>query len=471
MPTNNGLLIHGALAVIVFCVFYFFIQSSPRTGIPMALFYLAILSGMRRWTIPMWGWVDNDPLLLVVPLLVICFFIASINKRGLPLDTRLAKMILALLCLMLLQMFNPAQGGLTVGIAGALFYVIPLLWYYVGRAKGTPSTIQNILFAVVGIAIVSSLWGLYQLYFGFTASESAWIQITNYNQQVGSTQRPFSIFPSPAEYGQFLGMGIVILWAACLRGKLLAFLPIPLLGIALFLLGIRGFLATTLVTCAVLWAVQGKSSKMWIFRGVFAIIIGVIGMRWSLSEVKPSNMASGVQQLAQHQVNGLLDPASDSSSGAHSNLLTTYIVSGFTRPLGLGLGSTTLAASKYGGIGASSEVDLSNLFVSLGCVGGLLYTALICWVLFTLFQHWRYTRHFFALSLLGISLLALGQWLNGGHYAASMLSMFCIGALDRIHQQVLKNVQMRRRSAPTRSPRLAVAGSAPRPASQSPTTR
>jgi hypothetical protein len=106
-----------------------------------------------------------------------------------------------------------------------------------------------------------------------------------------------------------------------------------------------------------------------------------------------------------------------------------------TNPLGYGLGATTLAASKFGAIGGTTELDLTNMFVSLGPVGGLLYTLLLCMILASTFRHWHRNRRLSALGVAGILLVTLGQWLNGGQYATSMLVWFCIGALDRAQRE------------------------------------
>ena len=47
----------------------------------------------------------------------------------------------------------------------------------------------------------------------------------------------------------------------------------------------------------------------------------------------------------------------------------------------MGLGATTPAAGKLGGNSASSEVDLSDMFLSLGLLGGLAYALVIVLVL------------------------------------------------------------------------------------------
>ncbi|HZO89116.1 MAG TPA: hypothetical protein VFB38_12335 [Chthonomonadaceae bacterium] len=402
-----------------------------------ALAYLAFLGGIRRYLIPVLGWSGNDLLLLVCPAVAGLIFGGKAFARQLPRDTRLARLLPWLLLIMALQIFNPMQGGLEVGAAGALFYIVPLLWYYVGRDLGTAEFLPKLLRLTVGIAILAALYGLYQNFFGFAPCEETWIQLAGplYGAlNVGDTKRVFSFFTSAAEYNAFLSLGIVLLWAYWLRTRsFAALLPIPLLAAAILYSGIRGPIVFTLFTCALLVAVQGRRAASWLPRCCLALAVGAVGLIWSLQQVEKVNGGGQAQELVAHQTQGLLNPfdSEKSTVGIHTDLIGIGFMEGFTNPLGRGLGATTLAASKYGEGSVSTEVDLSNMFLSLGLAGGLLYAALCGLILTNAFRYWHRARSVVALSLLGVLAASLGQWLNGGHYAACLLIWFCIGALDR----------------------------------------
>src|SRR5690606_40316686 len=101
-------------------------------GIIAMLAYLVLMADLRRMLIPFVGWKSTDPLLLVGPTFAIVLMAYAFASGRAKIDTPLAKWIMILIGIMVLQMFNPAQGGLTVGVAGALFYIVPLLWYWAG---------------------------------------------------------------------------------------------------------------------------------------------------------------------------------------------------------------------------------------------------------------------------------------------------------------------------------------------------
>ncbi len=408
------------------------------TGVVLAITYLAFMGGLRRWLILIHGWPGNDPLILIVPLFLGIVFIQKAFQKQVPKDTPIAKMVFWLLIIMCIQIFNPMQGGLQIGLAGAIYYIVPLLWYYFGREAGNSTTMSSLFGAVVCIGILAALYGLYQTFFGFTSFEQTWIKESGYTAlNVGGGQiRAISFFTSAAEYDLFLVIGVIILWAYWLRGHFLAILPIPLLAAAIFLETGRGPVVYTLFACMIMWAVMGRDPRFWAPRIVVAIVFGSLGLVWSLKQVQEVHQGERTSLLVEHQM-GLLDPFNEKKStvGIHASLLSGGFMVGITTPLGHGLGSTTAASGKYGGDGAGTEVDYTDMLVSLGLFGGVLYIVFIGVVLKQAFGFWHRQRDPIALATLGILLAQLGHWLHGGQYSICMIICFSIGAMDRTWRQ------------------------------------
>lgn len=430
----------GLLTLSVFGILFCLLVLSPAIGAPAALVYLSVVGGVRRWLLPLLGFTPADPLLLVGPALVSLYFANLLLKRRLPGKTRLSRLLFPLLAVMVLEMGNPLQGGLAVGLAGALFYIVPILWYFVGRTVGSPALLRRLFSVTIGIAICGALYGLYQTWFGFTAGEEEWFRLGKGKYialMIGGNLKAFSFFTSGAEYIGFLGWGIVLLWAAVLRGSRASLLPIPLLALAVFLVSSRTIIVSTLTTCAVLWAVQGRDIRSWLPRGLLALALAGFGLVWSLTQLQEADFGGTTEAIVEHQSTGLLNPLDPNKSTGqiHIRGFLGGIASAFHNPLGRGLGATTLASGKFGALGGSTEVDLSDVFVSLGLVGGLLYAAIIAVVLASAFRCWRRTRSLTALRTLGILFLALGSWLSGARYAACMLIWLVIGTLDRVERE------------------------------------
>lgn len=97
-------------------------------------------------------------------------------------------------------------------------------------------------------------------------------------------------------------------------------------------------------------------------------------------------------------------------------------------PIGRGLGVTTLAGMKLSNNGASSEVDLSNMMISDGVIGGVIYALIIFETLRLAFKEAKASSH--GLIILGILLATLGSWSIGGNYSASAIIWLSIGYLD-----------------------------------------
>src|SRR5205823_6330019 len=108
-----------------------------------------------------------DPVLLVGPAVALLLFALALVKGRLSRDSKLSRWVAVLMVIMVLQIFNPLQGGLAVGLAGALFYLVPLLWFWIGQSWGSAIFTEKVLFRVViPVAVAGSLLGLYQAFFG-----------------------------------------------------------------------------------------------------------------------------------------------------------------------------------------------------------------------------------------------------------------------------------------------------------------
>ncbi len=76
---------------------------------------------------------------------------------------------------------------------------------------------------------------------------------------------------------------------------------------------------------------------------------------------------------------------------------------------------------------ASTEVDVSNVFVSLGTFGGLAYLALVLLVLHAALRLAVERRDAVSLAALGTLVVVFGQWLNGGFWSVAPLVWLTAG--------------------------------------------
>lgn len=411
----------------------------PTAAAAATLVFLLLLGDIRRFVSMHTGLISQDPLLLVGPAIVSLLFTRLMFERRITADTLLSKLVVAMMILMGLEIFNPLQGGLTVGVAGGLFYLVPLLWFWAGRSLPTErmaATLLKVVFPLM--AVVAAALGLYQTFYGYLSFEAEWVrqQIANgFNAMIidGSVVRSFSFFTSPAEYALFLAMVLVCCAAPLLVWRFKAVtLLIPLIVWAMFLASVRSAIVLSALGIMAMWSIGGRDARQIAVRAFLAVVIGGGVMYFGLHRLQGEIGGSGqTTTLLDHTVGGLLNPG-ESSAGGHWALVKYGIAAGLKNPIGNGLGSTTMAASKFStGGGSGYENDIANMFAALGVFGGVMYVAIIGLVLYHTFVIWRDRRSFGALMIFGVLLSQFGYWLEGSHYGLAAIVWFLIGSIDR----------------------------------------
>lgn len=426
---------------------------SRPTGIVTTLAYLIFMGDYRRYAGFLQGYPSSDPLLLVGPIAV--FFLSAlvfVDGKAKRVST-LGALVVVFSLLMAAEVFNPEQGGVAVGFAGALFYFIPMLWFWIGRAYGTTALTEQLSRRlIIPAAVCTAVLGTYQAFYGLLPFEAAWARekADAFGALfVSQGVRPFGFFTSPAEHVRFLLIASVITVAYWLRSRSLVIVILPLLFAAMFLGSSRGPVVMFTLTSVVLWAVMSRSSALWVPRAVLAAVIAGSALAAGLIGLQQAHLDSRIEALVTHQVEGLLNPADTEKSTAvgHVALATDGLMQGVTSPAGKGLGATTIGASKFGSGAYSAEVDLANMFYSLGILGGMLYLAVIVAAIVAAVSLWKTRRDAVALAMLGTVLCTLSAWLLGGEYAIDAIVWFMLGAIDRGTLDVAAERIARRKNA------------------------
>lgn len=431
----------GALAIALAVNLVVLGMKWPRAAALTTLLFLPFLALIRRVLIDSSGFTSNDPLLLVGPVvaLFLLYRLYVVEERRS--HDRLFKFMAALLVLTVIQVFNPfATGGLATAAVGLLFVGVPLLWFFIGRELGDRSSVTVLLYGTIVVACLVAIYGLLQTQFGtITSWDQTWLDLNGYSalnvgdSETGSVIRPFSTFSSNQEYALFLGVGVTCAVAFLLRRRLTVVVALPLLALALFLAGGRGAMVTSALAVVFMLALL---TRKWL-SGVLVVALGIAvayGAAATFGAQIDRAAGLGGDAVVERNVSGLLQPLDPGKSTAitHWDLVIESIAAAVTDPVGQGTGATNLAIKADDpSIAQNSEVDISNTFLNLGMVGGLLYVAIIVLLFRTVFA--RYVRHRDALSLAvtGVLVVTFGQWLNGGLYAAAPLVWFLAGWASR----------------------------------------
>jgi len=431
---------HGRLAftLMLLELFVAIATVNVRAAILAVFFYLIVLGDLRRLLIPLFGWSGTDPLLMVGSVFALVVVAGALVNQEIRFDTKLAKWTLALMAIMVLQIFNPKQGGLMVGLAGAMFLIVPICWFWVGRTYATPALLRTLLYGLVlPMALLAAIYGTYQVFFGYLPHQQRWLEM-NWYAGLGDPKNPapISLFASNTEYGKFLGIGAVLAWAAFLRGNRSAGLLVPPLLVAIALTGSRGPLFFSLAMMVGLWAVLARTTAVWVARGALAAVIAAVGLTWTLTRSTQLGLDPRVQarldRQAQEFIHARRGDVEYSSTETHFRMMLNGYLFPFREPLGLGIGAVTKAALKFGGRGYSTETHLGNSFVALGLLGGIWYHLTIGLLILTAFRYWIRTRSLMALAILGVLGVTMANLMGGELYAVGPLTAFCAGAVDRL---------------------------------------
>jgi hypothetical protein len=404
----------------------------PRFALIATLALLPYLAVSRRLLLEFTPWKSTDPMLILAPTVLVLVLVRLfvIERRPLGGD-RVSKLMIVLLVLTFLEAFNPRGGGLSAGVAALLFTAIPLLWFFAGREFGTPRSLRILFSILVASASLIAVYGLYQTWDGLPSWDKMWVNQSGYAAlDIATVIRAFGTFSSAAEYASFLGIAIVVAvaFAADRRPYLLP--AVPVLAVAVFYESGRAIIVTTCVAVVVVLAARtGSMARATVTMVVLlaGVVLALVLARGALEGASNSSNA-----LVSHQVGGLVHPLNQQQSTlkSHLGLFENGFKRGVFDPIGYGIGSTTLAGTKLGTPqGATTEVDLSNEFVATGTFGGLAYLGILIFVLIAALRNAVERRDAVSLSILGMLVAILGQWLNGGYYAVAAIVWFSIGFL------------------------------------------
>jgi hypothetical protein len=472
------LLLGGQFGILAFILAFMTLAVATfvdkQLSICMILTFLFLLGDVRRIVGSLLGFAKHDPLLLVGPLVTIMLALPLLMR--LRLTDPITKVMVGLMAIMALEAVNPKQGPITVGLVGAMFYLLPMLWFWIGRKYGTPALLETVIYKVViPLAVAASLLGIWQTYVGFLPWEQTWIAgVSGHYHALGLGEgltRSFGFSANSVEYANLLLIGATCALAAFFSGRRIYGFLFPLLGFSLFLASSRTAIVKLLFSIALAWAVSNRGGRGWAVRLPIALAVVFGGLALLLSQASSGGGGSTAASIStQHQVEGLAHPLDEkrSTAGIHAAMLVSGIKSGFTYPIGHGLGSVTNSGGMGDDAGAgapssqgdeesvgSTEVDVSDNFVSMGCVGGLLYIYMIFLVIRRAIQFGRTAPGFIGLPALAILAAMGGSWIAQGQYGIGPIVWFVIGVIARNSVPAVRAVGNKRSGVLMAAPRVA----------------
>jgi hypothetical protein len=407
-------------------------------AIPAVVVYLVLLGALRRWLSFELGSLSNaDPLLAVGPLVTAALFLVAARRGAFRERNKLTSVVLLITVLGVVGAVNPLQGSLAAALPGMVIFLVPILWFWIGRTLVDDRKLAQVYAIVGGLAVLAAVYGIAQSVGFFFSFDQFWVdavQDTYVSIKVGrGVVRGFGFASSAAEYGKLLGLAVAIYGARFLtrrNGSRLVYPALGLvLGVALLLSALRTTTVLTVVACGALYGAQkGASITRVLCLGVAGVIVLVLG----LSLLGPRFGEDNVGVLVERQVSGLSDPLNpgESTLGQHGNLVVRAVQGAITTPTGQGTATITIAGKKFGESQAG-DMDAADAAIAFGVVGIYAYV-MLCWRLglraYTVAVR---RRDWLALAALGVGIVSSLQWLNGGLYTIGPLAWMTFGWLDR----------------------------------------
>jgi len=347
---------------------------------------------LRRAQYILLPYTHSDPIHVVTPVVTILAFLMLLHRRKLSIfqATSLARLVSVLSLIYFLQIFNPMQGGLGIGFSGALFILVPVAWFYFGQ-EVRPGFVNNVLRVMIVLSLITSLYGLYHLAYGFPAFEQYWLDHTDAYESIslGQIKRALATYSSAEEWGRYVELGAIVAFgfgagALGLVRRSGWFLCGAVLTLMVVLTGQRTALFGLFLGVLMLFLLGAKTWRNGFTRLLLALapvlLVAVIAKApagedvWSLSEDERFEAALS------HSARGALEPTKEDSLQERFDIWTMLATDILPNsPLGLGLGATGLAAHRSDGRDALPPID--SYFISSVITCGLPAALLFMWIL------------------------------------------------------------------------------------------
>lgn len=334
----------------------------------------------------------QDPIHLLTPIVTLFALVLLLRSHRLEMfvATPLAGAVSILAAIYILEILNPLQGGLAIGLGGALFMLVPLVWFYFGQFVDE-AFITKVLRLLVPLGIVTSAYGLYQLLWGYPAFEQYWIDNTDFyvSINVGHIHRALATFSSAEEWGRYAEIGAIAAFGFVagnkrLLGRAMWFLCGAALVGAVLLTGQRTAIFGLLTGVGFLVMVGASSFSRVLLRiGLLLlpiVLVVVFVAPPSEDEMWKKSDNETVSTLLSHAQRGTMKPAEEESFQVRLENWTYLLTSVIPyRPLGAGLGAGSLSEARFNNESSLPPIDSFILVVAVGC--GIPGALIFMWIL------------------------------------------------------------------------------------------
>jgi len=447
------------LAGVIALALGFVCLRSTVQGVVITFLWLFALGTSRRLASEVLADPGRDPFLLVGVAAVGVLLLRALLVGALRRLTPLAWIVLAYSVLVLVQVANPDNPSGYSRITGLLVWLLPTLWFWVGRTLVDSRLARGLLLLVVGATTVIAGYGIAQTLVGFPPWDQRWINLRGYAAlYIGpTTVRPFGSYASAAEFGLACAIGAAIAATMAFGPRLLLRTSddrraerrlrrsrnwIVLLGVAVFgvtmvalvLSAIRTYLVLLALALPVVYVVM-RGRKAWKVL-IPVLLLAAIGLG-ALSRVDPDQFErEGAQAGIRRVIAVLNDPFSghadnyDNTLEVHWDAVRTGVEQAFDHPLGRGTGTTGISGNHSDLQTFSTDFDLSDAGIAFGLLGIVLTVLIVLLGVVSSIRVALWRRTFERVALVGVLIVSFGVWFQGAHYVMAPLLWLLLGRCD-----------------------------------------
>ncbi|HKY32196.1 MAG TPA: hypothetical protein VJV23_06645 [Candidatus Polarisedimenticolia bacterium] len=358
---------------------------APKRGVYILLVFLPFMYFIRRQVLNFEEWDRRDPILLFPAITTAAIFLGVLIFRGRVIfrcfrRSTTLKLVTALMFLFAIQILNPLQGSILVGVAGAMYFLVPIAWCYLGLLLDRED-MSRIFRIIVILGLITAVYGLYQHYFGLSQVEIYELRSKDFLKSFGGVDnvRIMSTFSSLGDFSLYLVVAGLLTFAAFWFSKQNIFLlGVFLLEIyTMVWMAVRTAFLLLLFSVTMFVIVQARSRMRIYLRGAVAIVL-FVGTYATLSTYNPEriyNQDFSSNPYVVHSLSGVTHPLQENTFQMRLQNWKYIVTSTLMQfQAGRGLGSTTTAAKKFEG-GRPFEADsyFFELFYGSGVLAPVLF--------------------------------------------------------------------------------------------------
>jgi len=166
---------------------------------------------------------------------------------------------------------------IATGNISLFFSFLPICMLFIYKPSFENYSFEATLKKLIYLYVALSLYGIYQLFFGFTSFENSWINsglgmIGSENFNIEKSIRPFSTFAGVPEFTFFCALFAYYFYIKKKKTLLLTSI------IMLMISGSRGIIASTIIAFTVIYFLKNNSYKKMLIKGFLLSLIIFIGL-------------------------------------------------------------------------------------------------------------------------------------------------------------------------------------------------